>query len=119
MSPRAWYSMAIFIMTMCCGLPVSHGWPSIRTVFAGSEFRAIGKMAVGGSGAYITDVMTMPEARRQGLGEAIMRALHADARVAGVTVAALTSTAMAEPLYERLGYLRVGTVTLFATPERE
>jgi GNAT superfamily N-acetyltransferase len=92
---------------------------SIRTVFAGSEFRAIGKMAVGGSGAYITDVMTMPEARRQGLGEAIMRALHADARVAGVRVAALTSTAMAEPLYERLGYLRVGTVTLFATPERE
>jgi hypothetical protein len=39
--------------------------------------------------------------------------------VAGVTVAALTSTAMAEPLYERLGYLRVGTVTLYATPERE
>ena len=89
---------------------------SIRAAL-GQRVRAIGKMAIVGTGVYITDVMTMPEARRQGLGEAIMRHLHADARAAGATVSALTATTMAKPLYERLGYRQLGTVTLYATPE--
>jgi ribosomal protein S18 acetylase RimI-like enzyme len=91
----------------------------IRVAFAGDELIALGKMALVETGAYITDVMTMPDCRRQGWGEAIMRQLHADARAAGRTCAALTSTAMARPLYERLGYVALGVVTLYVTPEHE
>ena len=90
---------------------------SIRAIFVDGRFAAIGKLALVESGAYITDVMTMPDYRRQGLGEAIMRQLHAEARAAGLTRAALTSTAMARPLYERLGYREVATVTIYATPD--
>jgi GNAT superfamily N-acetyltransferase len=91
---------------------------SIRAIFDGDAFAAIGKAALIDNGAYVTDVMTMPADRKQGYGEAIMRQLHADARAAGLTSAALTSTAMAKPLYERLGYRQVGTVTIYATPDR-
>jgi ribosomal protein S18 acetylase RimI-like enzyme len=91
---------------------------SIRVVLVEGEFAAIGKAALVDGGAYITDVMTMPAWRKRGYGEAVMRQLHADARAAGLTCAALTSTAMARPLYERLGYRQVGTVTIYATCER-
>lgn len=78
----------------------------------------IAKLAVVESGAYITDVMTMPDYRRRGLGEAVMRAPHADARAAGLSGAVLTSTAVARSLYERLGYRQLATVTIYATQER-
>jgi predicted GNAT family acetyltransferase len=91
---------------------------SIRAIFADGAFAAIGKLAVVTSGAYITDVMTMPGHRRQGLGAAVMRQLHADARTMGAIRSVLTSTAMARSLYERLGYRQIGLVTLYATPER-
>ena len=90
----------------------------IRVVVVDGAFAAIGKAALVEHGAYITDVMTMPAHRKRGFGEAIMRQLHADARAAGLSCAALTSTAMARPLYERLGYRQVSTVTIYATPER-
>jgi len=90
----------------------------IRAVFEDGAFAAIGKLAIVESGAYITDVMTMPEHRRRGVGAAVMRQLHADARALGAIRSALTSTAMATPLYERLGYRQIGLVTLYATPER-
>jgi GNAT superfamily N-acetyltransferase len=91
---------------------------SIRAVFVDSAFAAIGKLAVVETGAYITDVMTMPHHRRQGLGAAVMRRLHADARAAGAERSVLTSTAMARSLYEQLSYRQIGLVTLYATPER-
>jgi GNAT superfamily N-acetyltransferase len=91
----------------------------IRVAFAGDELIALGKMALVDAGAYITDVMTMPDHRRQGWGEAVVRQLHADARAAGLTQSALTSTAMARSLYERLGYQAVGVVTLYVTPEHQ
>jgi len=62
--------------------------------------------------------MTMPHHRRQGLGAAVMRRLHADARAAGAERSVLTSTAMARSLYEQLSYRQIGLVTLYATPER-
>ena len=91
----------------------------IRVAFAGDELIALGKMALLETGAYITDVMTMPDYRRQGWGEAIMRQLHADARAVGLAWSALTSTEMARSLYERLGYQALGMVTLYVTPEHE
>ena len=93
-------------------------WVSIRANIVDGAFAAIGKLAMVETGAYITDVQTMPDHRRQGYAEAIMRRLHADARAAGLTRAVLTSTAMARPLYERLGYRQIATVTIYATPER-
>jgi ribosomal protein S18 acetylase RimI-like enzyme len=90
----------------------------IRAIFIDGAFAAIGKLAIVESGGYITDVQTMPALRRTGLAEAIMRRLHTDARAAGLPRAVLTSTAMARPLYERLGYREVATVTIYATPER-
>ena len=89
----------------------------IRAIFVDGAFAAIGKLAMVETGGYVTDVQTMPEHRRQGLAETIMRQLHADARGAGLTRAVLTSTAMARPLYERLGYRQLATVTIYATPE--
>ena len=91
---------------------------SIQAIFLNDQPTALGKLAIVERGAYITDVMTMPDHRRMGFGETIMRQLHADARAAGLTRAVLTSTAMARPLYERLGYRQVATVTIYATPER-
>jgi predicted GNAT family acetyltransferase len=70
------------------------------------------------TGGYITDVMTMPEHRRQGYGAEVMRRLHADARALGTSRVALTSTAVAKAGYARLGYRDLGVVTLYATPER-
>ena len=92
---------------------------SVRTIISGGTFAAIGKIAMIETGAYITDVMTMPAYRKQGFGEAIMRQLHADARAAGLTRSVLTSTAMARSLYERLGYRAIGHITIHATPEHE
>jgi ribosomal protein S18 acetylase RimI-like enzyme len=89
----------------------------MRAAFAGDELIALGKMSLLDVGAYITDVMTMPEHRRQGWGAAVLRQLHADARAAGLTCSALTSTAMARSLYKRLGYQALGVVTLYVTPE--
>lgn len=91
---------------------------SIRAAFRDGGFAAIGKLAIVESGVYITDVMTMPEQRRQGFGATVMRGLHTDARAAGAERSVLTSTAMARSLYERLGYRQIGLVTLYATPER-
>lgn len=89
----------------------------IRVAFGGDDLIALGKMALLDTGAYITDVMTMPAHRRQGWGAAIVRQLHADARAAGLGWSALTSTEMARSLYERLGYQALGMVTLYVTPE--
>lgn len=91
---------------------------SIRAIFIEGQPATLGKLAMVETGAYITDVVTMPDHRRTGLAETIMRQLHADARAAGLTRALLTSTAMARPLYERLGYQQIATVTIYATPER-
>jgi ribosomal protein S18 acetylase RimI-like enzyme len=91
---------------------------SIRAIFVDGSFAAIGKLAIVESGGYITDVQTMPDYRREGLGEAIMRRLHADALAAGLSRTVLTSTAMARPLYERLAYRQVATVTIYATTGR-
>jgi len=58
-------------------------------------------------------VGTQPEHRRRGIGTAMSRAVlrHADAR--GIRTAALTSSAMGEAVYRRLGFREVGSYRLF------
>jgi len=54
-------------------------------------------------------------ARRQGLGEALMRAAEATARECGKTLLVLdTASGEAERLYDRLGWERVGVIPGYA-----
>ncbi|MET7751290.1 GNAT family N-acetyltransferase [Micromonospora sp. NPDC005367] len=59
-------------------------------------------------------VGTQPEHRRQGIGAAMTRAALDLAREHGVRNAALTSTAIGEPVYRNLGFRTVGTFRLLS-----
>lgn len=65
--------------------------------------------------ADISKMLVQRRARRRGIGAALMRAAEEGARSAGKTVLVLdTASADAERLYERMGWIRVGTVPDFA-----
>lgn len=65
--------------------------------------------------ADIAKLLTHRRARRQGVGEALMRAADDEARALGRDVLVLdTASAEAERLYERLGWQRVGSVPGYA-----
>jgi len=63
----------------------------------------------GTAGVY--NVVTIPLARQQGVGTAIMRYLHGRALKDGFEATVLTSSEMGLPLYRRLGYRRDGYQT--------
>jgi GNAT superfamily N-acetyltransferase len=69
------------------GLPVTSGlgWRSGRTI-----------------GVYA--ISTVPAARRRGYGEAMTARVVADGIAAGCDIAALQASAVARPIYERLGF---------------
>lgn len=61
--------------------------------------------------AYLSKMLVHRRARRQGLGEAMVRAAEATARESGKTLLTLdTATGEAERLYRRLGWVRVGAI---------
>jgi GNAT superfamily N-acetyltransferase len=65
--------------------------------------------------ADLSKLLVHRRARRQGLGEALMRAAEITARDCGKTLLVLdTASDTAERLYERLGWVRVGVVPRFA-----
>ena len=65
--------------------------------------------------ADLSKLLVHRRARRQGLGEALMRAAEATARECGKTLLVLdTASGEAERLYERLGWERVGVVPGYA-----
>ncbi len=65
--------------------------------------------------ADLSKLLVHRRARRQGLGEALMRAAEVTARDCGKTLLVLdTASDTAERLYERLGWVRVGVVPGFA-----
>jgi ribosomal protein S18 acetylase RimI-like enzyme len=65
--------------------------------------------------ADLAKLLVHPRARRQGLGEALMRAAEATARECGKTLLVLdTASDEAERLYERLGWERVGVIPGYA-----
>ncbi len=65
--------------------------------------------------ADLSKMLVRSSARRRGIGEALMRAVEAEARAAGKTLLVLdTASAEAERLYERSGWVRVGTVPDYA-----
>lgn len=63
----------------------------------------------------IAKMLVHPDARRRGLGEALMRAAEDAARAAGRSLLVLdTAGDEATRLYERMGWQRVGTVPNYA-----
>src|SRR3989454_8640324 len=65
--------------------------------------------------ADLSKLLVHRRARRQGLGEALMRAAEATARTCGKTLLVLdTASGEAERLYDRLGWTRVGVIPGYA-----
>jgi ribosomal protein S18 acetylase RimI-like enzyme len=65
--------------------------------------------------ADVSKMLVHRRARRQGLGEALMRAAEAAARESGKTLLVLdTASDAAERLYGRLGWVRVGVIPGYA-----
>jgi ribosomal protein S18 acetylase RimI-like enzyme len=63
----------------------------------------------------VAKMLVLRRARRQGVGEALMRAAEAAALEAGKTLLVLdTASADAERLYDRLGWQRVGRIPNYA-----
>ncbi len=69
--------------------------------------------------AGIYGVGTVPEARRQGIGAALVRHVLHEAHAAGYRVAILTPTDMSLRIYQRLGFQERYTIQLYAwAPEQ-
>jgi ribosomal protein S18 acetylase RimI-like enzyme len=65
--------------------------------------------------ADVSKMLVHRRARRKGLGEALMRAAESTARELGRTLLVLdTASEEAKRLYERLGWIRVGTIPDYA-----
>jgi ribosomal protein S18 acetylase RimI-like enzyme len=63
----------------------------------------------------ISKMLVHRDARRRGVGEALMRAAETEALAAGKTLLTLdTASDSAERLYERLGWQRVGAIPGYA-----
>jgi ribosomal protein S18 acetylase RimI-like enzyme len=65
--------------------------------------------------ADVAKMLVHPKARRQGIGEALMHAIEAEASAAGKTVLVLdTANDVAARLYTRTGWQRVGEIPNYA-----
>ncbi len=73
----------------------------------------VGGITAMGSVGYIGLVGTAPAAQRQGIATALMRALMAVGEGAGCTCLLLDASNAGKPLYERLGFETVDTVTVW------
>jgi ribosomal protein S18 acetylase RimI-like enzyme len=102
-----------------------HEWYDIdrdasRVAFAGAEPVGLGNLAVRGEEAWIGGVGVVPSARRQGVGEALMTALHEEALRRGVRTVWLEVIDRNEGaflLYEKLGYEIVREVEVWSLDE--
>jgi ribosomal protein S18 acetylase RimI-like enzyme len=115
-------SLALFARTMCDGyemdekikepivelsLAMGHGaeGPLINYVgYADGRAVATSSLFVDGDIAGIYNVSTLPEARRQGFGTDVTLAPLNEAARRGCKVAVLHASAMAVPMYRRLGF---------------
>lgn len=89
--------------------------PDVRHLLARREGRPVGTatvMTAGGVGG-LYFVMTVPDARRQGIGAEITRAAMRVARDAGTHHAVLTASAMGRSVYRSVGFREVCAIRLF------
>jgi ribosomal protein S18 acetylase RimI-like enzyme len=80
---------------------------SSRVAYRGGEPVGLANLAVRGEDGWIGGVGVVPAARRQGIGETLMRAVHDEARARGlhrVWLEVIEANEHAFLLYEKLGY---------------
>jgi ribosomal protein S18 acetylase RimI-like enzyme len=87
-----------------------------RWVAIDGEFAAFARVALIDGDAYCSDVVTLPNYRRRGLGVALVRQLLVDARAAGAERCVLSATAMATELYRGLGFVEITPLIGFHIP---
>jgi ribosomal protein S18 acetylase RimI-like enzyme len=90
-----------------------------RIAFRDGEPAGLGNLGVRGEDAWIGGVGVVAAARRSGIGEALMRALHEQARERGVRrvwLEVIVENSGAFALYEKLGYRTVRDVEVWSLP---
>lgn len=99
-------------------LPAHNSAPGLvqRYIEIDGQPAAYGRAIVDNGSAFLSDVNTFPAFRRQGLGRAIMEALHGGIARAGATRVVLTSTEMGLSLYQQLGYRDVAQDWILTSP---
>jgi GNAT superfamily N-acetyltransferase len=93
-----------------------------RIAFRDGEPVGLGNLGVRGEDAWIGGVGVVPAARRSGIGEALMLALHEQARERGmrrVWLEVIVENTGAFALYEKLGYRTVRDVEVWSLPAAE
>lgn len=90
-----------------------------RVAFRDGEPVGLGNLGLRGEDAWIGGLGVVPSARRSGIGETLMRALHEQARercVQRVWLEVIVENAAAFALYEKLGYELVQDVEVWTLP---
>jgi GNAT superfamily N-acetyltransferase len=90
-----------------------------RVAFRDGKAVGLGNLGVRGEDAWIGGVGVVPSARRSGVGEALMQALHDQARGHGVRrvrLEVIVENTGAFALYEKLGYRTVRDVEVWSLP---
>jgi ribosomal protein S18 acetylase RimI-like enzyme len=93
-----------------------------RIAFRNGTAVGLGNLGVRGEEAWIGGVGVMPEARRTGVGQVLMRALHEQARDRGVRrvwLEVILENTSAFALYEKLGYRTIRDVEVWSLPAAE
>jgi GNAT superfamily N-acetyltransferase len=93
-----------------------------RIAYRDGEPAGLANLAVRGRDAWIGGVGVVASARRAGLGEALMRAVHEEARTRGVQrvwLEVIVENKGAFALYEKLGYELVQDVEVWTLPAAE
>ena len=85
--------------------------------YSTSDYRAGLVTIAVGADVNVSFVATAPDARRQGLATAVVRAALRDSRSRGFEMAGLQSTPMAERLYLQLGFHPVGRWQEWTRPQ--
>jgi ribosomal protein S18 acetylase RimI-like enzyme len=93
-----------------------------RVAYRDGEAVGLGNLGLRGEDAWIGGVGVVPVARRSGIGEALMRALHDEARARGVRriwLEVILENTGAFALYEKLGYRTIRDVEVWSLPASE
>jgi GNAT superfamily N-acetyltransferase len=93
-----------------------------RIAYRDGEPVGLGNLGIRGEDAWIGGVGVVTSVRRSGVGEALMRALHEQARKRGVRrvwLEVIVENTGAFALYEKLGYQQVQDVEVWTLPRAE
>jgi ribosomal protein S18 acetylase RimI-like enzyme len=93
-----------------------------RIAFRDGTPVGLGNLGLRGEDAWIGGVGVVPAARRSGIGDTLMRALHGEARSRGVRrvwLEVIVENTGAFVLYEKLGYRVVRDVEVWSLPASE